>query len=711
MYLSDSFINSYRTKPINFGGNGLGSFVYLRTYSRWKDDDLRRETWNETAKRVVEYSLGLYNGPATTEELRKEAELMYDSMFKLQVFPAGRTLWIGGTEAAKKYGSANFNCAFVIIDELKAFADTFHLLMVGSGVGFRVLPRDVTNIPEFNTNIVIAHKPYHGKPKAERIEETLVYEDKDDKASILIVVGDSKNGWVTALHTYLQAMTRKDVESIVINYDSVRPQGEILKTFGGRASGHQALKNMFRAIHKVITRTTGKLKPIDAMDVCNHIAANVVVGGVRRSSQICLFAIDDTDILNAKVDMWNPASSNFGNDHRAMSNNSIFFEERPTKEQLFDIFERIATNYEPGFINAVAARKRRPNFEGLNPCAEILLDNHGVCNLTEVNLLAFVRDGELYEEELEAAVRLAVRIGIRQTNIELDLDTWNTTQKRDRLVGVSLSGVMDFQDALGWTKELDNKDTLSISRYLAVLLEDLRYIANEESLRYAHELRIPAPLLVTTIKPSGTISKMPTISAGVHKNRAPYYLRRVRITATDPLAKVMLDAGYPVYPLVTSSGPTEKQLYDMKPFELAQELQKSPTWVIEFPVKTTAKDKSSDESAISQFGRYLDFQRYWTDHNTSITIEFSREEIPALVDMLLEHWDNYIGVSFMLKDTNAYPQMPEQVITEDEYYLRATKLEYITSEQITEALKEIERENAMSELLDADCVNGVCPIR
>jgi len=714
MYLTEDFLSKYSRLNPPFGGNGLGAFIYLRTYSRWLDEQMRRETWLETCQRVVEYNISLYTGSASFQDLKDEAEYMFDMMFNLKVFPAGRTLWIGGTEAAKKFGSANFNCAFVVIDSLDAFVDTFHLLMVGSGVGFRVLPRDVENLPKFNTNIVIAHKPWHGKPKDERIEETLVYEDKDDKASILIVVGDSKAGWVKALEAYLHAMTRQDVESIVINYDSVRPQGETLKTFGGRASGHQALKNMFRAIHKVITkRAGGKLIPLDAMDIENHIAANVVVGGVRRSSQICLFSVDDAEILNAKVDMWNPKSATFGNDHRAMSNNSIFFESKPTREQLIDIFDRISVGYEPGFINAEAAKKRRPNFKGLNPCAEILLDSKGVCNLTEVNLTAFLNEDGFDYEGLSRAIELATRIGLRQTNTDLDLPEWDKVQKRDRLVGVSLSGVMDFQDALTWDSSSINavRDTYSISEELATLLEDLHYTSNTESLRYAKEMRVAAPLLTNTIKPSGTISKMPTISAGVHRNRAPYYIRRVRITASDPLAKVMLDAGYPVYPLVTSNGPTEKELNAMKPFELAQELQKSSTWVIEFPVKTTSNSKSSDEAAVSQFGRYLDFQKYWTDHNTSITIEFAREEINDLIDMLLEHWDDYVGVSFMLKDTNAYPQMPEEVITEDEYNQRADKLKHIQSTEIVEALKELERENLMTELLDADCIGGACPIR
>jgi adenosylcobalamin-dependent ribonucleoside-triphosphate reductase len=731
MYLSDQFVNGYKKQQAPFGGNGLGHFVYLRTYSRWNEDMMRREEWYETVRRVVEYSMALYQGPASKEALTAEAELLFDTMFNLRLFTAGRTMWIGGTESAKKFGEANFNCSFIVVDKLEAFVETFHLLMVGSGVGFRVLPEDVAKLPVFNTDVVVAHKPYHGKAKAERIEDTLVFEDTDSgKTSVLIVIGDSKAGWVNGLGHYLNAMLRSDVESIVVNYDSVRPQGEELKTFGGRASGHQALKNMFRAIHKVITKApNGKLRPIDAMDIQNHIGANVVVGGVRRTSEIALFGADDKDILNAKVDLWTPGSNNYGNDHRGMSNNSIFFNEKPTRDTLLDIFTRIQNNGEPGFVNAEAARKRRPNFSGLNPCAEILLADRGVCNLTEVNMAAFLEPSSnpsltMYDHDgLVSAVKLATRIGLRQTNVNLDLTEWDAVQKRDRLTGVSLSGMMDFESGMGWNtntgatvnlKDLFPDDfvmPMSISLELAELLKELNNVANQEAIQYAKEMRVPTPLLVTTVKPSGTISKLPMISSGAHRSRAPYFIRRVRITSSDPLAKVMLDAGYPVYPSVTSNGPTEAQLKAMKPFELASELQKSSTWVIEFPVATNAVMRSSEESAVSQLGRYLDLQKFWTDHNTSITIEFDVSEVEALVDMLLENWDDYVAVSFMPKDTTAYPQLPEEPITEAEYLERAAKLTHINAHDIVEALKEVERENKMSELLDADCAGGACPVR
>lgn len=375
MYLTDEFLSQYNNVTVPFGGNGLGHFVYLRTYSRWIPAKQRREEWRETCQRVVEYSMSLYQGPATENELRKEAEYMFDQLYHLRVFPAGRTLWIGGSEAAKKFGSANFNCAFVVMDKLSAFTDLFHLLMVGAGVGFRILFDDVAKLPQFNSSIVVAHKPYNGKEKYERREDTVVFEESDnDKASVHIVIGDSKQGWVEALDKYLQAMLRSDVESIIFNYDSVRPAGEILKTFGGRASGHQALKRMFRNIHKTMSKSRvftdsrrGKLTTLDVLDINNHIGYNVVVGGVRRTSEIALFDQDDTTVLNAKLGLWDSRSENYGNDQRSMSNNSIFFKDKPTKETLLDIFDRILDNGEPGFVNAIAASKRRPNFKGLNP--------------------------------------------------------------------------------------------------------------------------------------------------------------------------------------------------------------------------------------------------------------------------------------------------------------------------------------------------------
>lgn len=355
-----------------------------------------------------------------------------------------------------------------------------------------------------------------------------------------------------------------------------------------------------------------------------------------------------------------------------------------------------------------------------------MLDDKGVCNLTEVNMTAFLtRNNDQVDYDMESlakAVEMAVRIGMRQTNITLELPEWDKTQKRDRLIGVSLSGIMDFEDAMGWEHDnsgpyfIDNGfvPPFSISRELAILIEKLYYIAKNETIRYAYEMRIPTPLLVTTEKPSGTISKLPYVSAGVHRSPFPYGIRRVRISSHDPLAQVMLANGYPVYPETSSIGPTVAEFDAMSDTERSNALANSNTWVIEFPIKTPAKYKAHEESALSQFYRYLDFQKYWTEHNTSITITFAPEEIDGLVDAILEYWDGYIAISFLPKfdhDNTPYPLMPEQATSEKEYNSRAELLAHVRMEDIVEQLKEIERENMLSDLLDVDCSTGACPIR
>lgn len=370
MYLSDDFISLYKNIIPPFGGNGLGHFVYLRTYSRWLPEYGRREHWYETCRRVVEYSMGLYQGPATHEQLKSEAEQLFDAMFYLKSFAAGRTQWVGGTESAYKNPTSQFNCSFLVLDELKKFGELFFNLMLGCGVGFRVLFEDAAKLPKLNTKIVLANKPYNPKPKDERIEDTLVYEGD---GSVLIVVGDSRNGWVTALDTYFQTIVRDDIESIVVNYDSVRPYGEPLKTFGGRASGHSALRDLFRNTHRtVVSSPDGMLRPIDILDIANIIGYYVVVGGVRRTSEICLFSPDDVAILNAKVGLYEEGHENSSKKWRSMSNNSVYFTEKPSRDYLRFIMESIKQSAEPGFINAQASALRRPNYSGTNPCAKLI---------------------------------------------------------------------------------------------------------------------------------------------------------------------------------------------------------------------------------------------------------------------------------------------------------------------------------------------------
>ena len=368
--LTDEFLSKYKhtIAPMN----QLGTFTYYRTYSRWINEENRRENWWETVKRAVEYNCSLAN---TTKE---EAEQLYDNVFNLKQFLSGRSFWIGGTEVAEKYPLGNFNCAFVVIDNIQAIRDLFYLLMLGTGVGNRILLHsDATKLPKFKTNLKIIHQDYIPYPQEKRIDHTSVHFLSNDTAEL--VIGDSKEGWADSLYHYLNICSNKmyrKVDKLIINYNHVRPKGAKLKTFGGTASGHESIKTMFYKIDKVINRNTeneyAKLKPIEVIDVCNAVGENVVVGGVRRTSQNCLVSPFDTESIQAKNNLYIKKGQKWVENkdisHRKMSNNSIFYEEKPTKEQLHWHMQQIKHSGEPGFVNVQAAKERYANFEGLNPC-------------------------------------------------------------------------------------------------------------------------------------------------------------------------------------------------------------------------------------------------------------------------------------------------------------------------------------------------------
>lgn len=356
--LSKEFLSKYPDFPPQM--SEMAKFVYYRTYSRWLPEKNRRETWKETCERAVNYNCSL--APISY----REDELLFDNMFNLKQFISGRSLWIGGTKAAEKAPLAGFNCSFLVIDSLKSFHELFYLLMVGTGVGIRILPEDVAKLPKFKQNVKLKCFKHNDIPWG---NETTKIEWVTDK-SAKITVGDSKEGWKSALDAYLMLMTMKrDVEFIYIDFSYIRPKGTPLQTFGGTASGHQSIKEMFEKVHKVITEGAyshkpkdGKLEPIHCLDICNLIGQNVVVGGVRRTAEIAIISPEDTECVKAKVDL-TPDKY-----HRFMSNNSVYLEKKPTKEQLAAIFDSIRKSGEPGFINVAEAKRRREDFAGCNPC-------------------------------------------------------------------------------------------------------------------------------------------------------------------------------------------------------------------------------------------------------------------------------------------------------------------------------------------------------
>ncbi|MDM5190773.1 ribonucleoside-triphosphate reductase, adenosylcobalamin-dependent [Bacillus sp. DX4.1] len=683
MFLSKEFLANYKNKQTQM--TDLGSFVYTRTYSRWLPSEQRRETWVETLERVINYNIGLelkHNPNANMDKLKEEAEELFDNMFHLKQFTSGRTMWIGGTPVSEMYPTANFNCSFLVIDGFDAFTELFYLLMIGSGVGFRTMPNDVDKLPNYRTEVVLSHRNYTPVPKDLRKEFSFL---KMNGNKATIHVGDSKEGWVQSLGLYFDILTKKEyqlITDIELNYDSVRPKGEKLVRFGGKASGHTSLKRMFLKIDKIMKKANGKLIPIHALDIGNIIGENVVSGGVRRTAEINLSALEDTDIELAKTNLFKEVDGEWKIDieieHRTVSNNSIFFEKKPTRAQLHQSFKNMQLTGERGLINAESARKRRKDAEGLNPCAEIILANKGLCNLSTVNVLAFVKDGVLDIQGLYRAFQLSARIGLRMTLVELEMPLWNEQQKKDRLLGCSVTGWFDMVDAVH----------LSIKEQ-RILLRHLKEIVRNESNSYADELGVNHPLLATTVKPEGTISCLPTVSSGVHRSHADYYIRRVRISAFDPLAKVVQELNYPVFP------------------ENGQTWDNASTLVVEFPVHSPAKVTKHDVSAIEQLETYKMFQEEYVEHNTSITVTVREEEWDEVEEWVWNNWDSFVAVSFLSLYDSVYPLMPYEKISKGEYEERKENMKPFDASLLTKyELKEVDLD-----IGEEGCENGVCPIR
>ncbi len=680
--LTDEFISKYKHKPNPM--KQLGNFVYYRTYSRWLPIEKRREYWWETVRRAVEYNCSLV--PTTKDE----AEKLYDN-FNLRQFLSGRTFWVGGTDVTTHYPMANFNCAFTVINDFGVFKDLFYLLMVGSGVGIRILKDDTNRLPKLRSNFEIVHEDY--TPIAKHLREDSTSLEFMHNNTVKIHIGDSKEGWVQSLDFYLKVLYSneyRNINTIIISYNHVRPKGEPLKTFGGTASGHASLKNMFIKMTKVIKRRGildgedyVKLKPIDCLDMANIIGENVVVGGVRRTAEIVLVDADDRECIEAKSNLYKQIDGQWIVDHdiihRQMSNNSIYYREKPTREQLHWQIEQMRYSGEPGWVNEVAGAKRRPNMNGVNPCGEILLNANGLCNLTTINVFAFVRpDGTLDHDGLMEAQRLSARSGYRMTCVELEIPVWNYVQNEDKLLGCSLTGWQDMVNAMKYTRDQEAK-----------LLRNLRDVAQSSANHYATEIGQNKPLLVTTVKPEGTLSQLPVVSSGVHYSHSPYYIRRVRINADDPIVKVCEELNYPIFP------------------EVGQELETCTTKVVEFPIKAPDGITKYDVTAIDQLENYQLFMENYVDHNCSITIHVREHEWIEVEQWVWDHWDDVVALSFLALEDNFYQLLPYEAIEEEEYNKRVAEMKPF----LTNLLSKYEKKELDIDIGNDGCDNGVCPIR
>lgn len=679
--LREEFLKSYPDFPSHM--ENLAKLVYYRTYSRWLPEEGRRETWKETCARAVEYNCSL--APTSAYE----AQRLFDNMFNLKQFISGRSLWIGGSEASKKTKLANFNCSFVVIDSIKSLCDLFYLLMVGTGVGVRILPSDVKELPYFRQNVILHHQYNKHSTKQKGRENTYVETDGDMR---IIHIGDSKEGWVDALKAYLLCLVEPDAPShIMLDYTEIRVKGATLSNFGGTASGYESIMYMFTKIHRVIQEglfsskpVNGKLRPIHCLDICNLIGQNVVVGGVRRTAEIAIIDPHDEECVHAK-DNIQP-----GMEHRYMSNNSIFQEERPSREKIHELFNSIRTSGEPGIINVAEAKRRRADFAGVNPCCEIILPPNAVCNLTTVNMVAFAdKQGNVDWDSLEEAFVLSARAGYRMTCVDLELEGWNVAHHRDRLTGCSMTGWQDFIAKM-------SNDTFVRAGGKAGILKWLRNVIHEAGEDIASELKTPVPLLMTALKPEGSLSLVANgVSPGVHWQHSPYFIRRIRVNAHDPLALTAKELGWQIHP------------------EVGQDMETATTLVIDFPVHSPSEVTKADIPAVEQLKEYILFQKFYTDMNTSNTITVKPDEWEEVEDFVYNHWDDMLGVTFLELNSTYYPLMPYEECTKEEYEELKSKMKPFDPDLLNAMELSSRNMGKEFEILDdrAECSQGVCPIR
>ena len=776
MFLSESFLSQYPDFPENM--TELGKFTYLRTYSRVVEESglKRRESFKETVTRAVNYNIGLASSSLPTVSEINEAERIFDSIFSLNQFPSGRTLWVGGAETgvADKYPTSNFNCSYTATQQYPDLGELFYMLMVGTGVGFRCsLDMAANMLKPLYRDISIGHDDYY-VAKSDRLQET---ETSMVGEELKITVGDSKEGWVQALNYFFAYLSQTWLEGhvkILLDVSNVRPEGEPLKTFGGRASGPQPLIEMFDAIVGIVngtfynTQNEGPgfedgyslLRPIHILDIGNFIGNNVVVGGVRRTAEIFICDPDDYESIFAKfgingiwgqesfdkLDRIEAAAKKAGvplpewwesikvryyqlddgentvmlasdveeqpinlvgatlfnpgrpYHHRRMSNNSIGFIDKPSKEYLDFIFEIMQLEGEPGFINLYEAASRRlgglgtdseirelAKTMGLNPCAEILLDSKGVCNLTTVNLANFVEDGVIQEEALLQAQADSARIGFRMTLPTLEMSEWDSVQKRDRLLGVSLTGWKDFVTAA------------NLSRTAQIMwLTVLRNTARDAADSYADSLGLNRPLLVTTVKPEGTLSLVAGgVSAGVHDPFAEYYIRRIRLAANDPVAEAMKASGFKITPEVGTPGETVRE-----------QMENARVYVTEFPVHSPVADRHSSD-VDEQLDTYFLFQKYYCEHNASNTISVKPEEWGRTSELIYKGWDHFTAVSFLAHDGGSHQLAPYEEISEDRFN---TMLAFQPTLSV-DLVNSYENGQGSDISEDETCDSGVCPIR
>jgi ribonucleoside-diphosphate reductase alpha chain len=626
--------------------NSLAEFVYYRTYSRWIEEEGRRETWIETVDRYVNFMKENIGTKLTDDEYAevREAILCQEAM------PSMRLLQFAG-KAARTTNVAAYNCSYIAPQKLEDFAEIMYISMCGTGVGFTVESQTVQALPQI--------KKQSGKKLPPH------------------VIADNKEGWCDALTLGLK--TWFDGKDIDFDFGELRPAGARLKTMGGKSSGPQPLRSLLSfARRKILSKQGNRLSNIDVHDICCKIGEIVVSGGVRRSAMISISDLDDREMRSAKTGQFYIAEP-----QRMMANNSAVYTEKPGATQFLDEWLALAKSGtgERGIFNrgdiATQIPERRVKSlgkmidrVGVNPCGEIILQPKEFCNLSEV-----VGRAEDTEETLMKKMRAAVILGTYQSTLTdfpyLSKD-WKKHCEDERLLGVSITGQWDCPAV---------RDPH--------VLRKLRDYAIEVNKEYAKRFGINASAAITCVKPSGTVSQTVDASSGLHARHAKYYIRRIRIAATDGLFQMLKDQKIPYYP------------------EVGQSLSSAITFVIEFPVKAPDGTLTkNDLTAMDQLEYWKKVKMNYTEHNPSVTISVGDNEWIEVANWLYENWDMLGGLSFLPREDAVYLLAPYEEITKERYEEMSAKMPQIDFSQILL----YEREDATDVKKELACVGGICEI-
>ena len=627
------------------------SFIHASRYARWIDEETRRESWNETVTRYFDFfetHLKESCNYKLPKDLRKELET---AVLNLEVMPSMRCLMTAG-EALERDHVAGYNCSYVSTSKVRSFDEILYILMCGTGVGFSVERDFVEKLPT--------------------IAEEFANSDT------LIVVEDSKIGWAKAYKELFSLLIGGQIPQWDIS--KVRPAGARLKTFGGRASGPEPLEDLFRFTIETFRKAAGrKLTTVECHDIVCKIAEIVVVGGVRRSALISLSSLDDDRMRNAKSGAWWE-----NNGQRALANNSASYKSKPDMETFMDEWVALVKSKsgERGIFNRQAAKnqikrlgdRRNPNYDfGTNPCSEIILRDREFCNLSEVVIRA-----DDTPDTLARKVRLATILGTFQSTLTkfryLSSD-WQKNCEEERLLGVSLTGIMDNEITNGRAGDLPD------------LLEHLRHVAVDTNKEFAHKLKINESAAITCVKPSGTVSQLVDAASGIHARHASYYIRRVRADRKDPICQFMIDKGFPAEPCV------------MKP---------NHTMVFSFPMKAPEHCITrNDMTALEQLQLWLTYQQYWCEHKPSVTITVRDEEWMEVGAWVYKHFDEISGISFLPHSDHTYRQAPYEDCTKEQY---ETMLAKLPKDVDWSELSKYEKEDNTTGTQTFSCTAGACEL-